>query len=112
MTYLPPAARQLISEVESLRSKVSYKDEYEPDGIGVVRSIDFDVNTSKWLGPILETIADERIDDVDASDKRLVVTFKANHLADFAHPFGLGSVDAVLNDQADAPGPDGGGAGE
>lgn len=99
MTRLTPAARQLIAQVAEDGKKFSAKAVGDADGLGVHRSVEFDATTSKWLAPVLDVIADRRIETVDYNGKgRLIVTFVPDSRADFVEPFPLSEVRSVLNE--------------
>lgn len=91
---IPPAAQQLIDQVEEIRSNVKVGTTGEADGIGVHRTITFDDKTGAWLAPILEAIDDERIAAVDGGE----VTFVADTRSDHRQDYPIAEVDAVLNE--------------
>lgn len=96
MTDYPPAARRLIIQVTEHKPEAEVKPVGDPDGFGITRSISFDAKTSKWLAPILEACADERIAEVDSQGRKTVVTFVPDIRADFARPFAIDEADGVL----------------
>lgn len=98
MSQLVPAARQLITQVQHFKPNAKAKSVGDPDGIGVLRSISFDKATSKWLTPILEVIADERIASIDTTNTGTVVTFVADTRSDHRTEFPLGAVFDVLSE--------------
>jgi hypothetical protein len=98
MPHLVPAAKTLIRQVDERRPDASHAISSEVDGIGRIRSVEFDAKTSKWLAPILEACADPRIAFVKKNRKnRMTVTFVSTVKADHADPFALDEADAVLN---------------
>lgn len=97
MGHLVLAAQTLIHQVDDRRSRMSWTGG-ERDGINRIRSVEFDVRTSKWLAPILEACADPRISDLTVNGKnRLTVTFVSTTKADDRTPFQLDEADSVLN---------------
>jgi hypothetical protein len=97
-TRLPRAASTLMSQVSARKPRTTVEPHGDPDGLGVVRSIIFNKATGTWLTPILEAIADPRIQSVETQDGgRVVVTFVHTIYADRTAEFPLDSVDAILN---------------
>jgi len=96
-TRLVPAAKQLISEISDMGKpyKVTQGD---PDGYGFIRDLTLDARSSKWLVPILDAIADERIRSIHHPENkgRAQIKFVGDTRADFAQPFGIAAVDKVF----------------
>ena len=97
MSRLVRAGQTLGSEVAALRPKAKMKIVGEPDGLDRFRAITYDAATMKWLVPILEALEDPRVASVDEVGKSTRVTFVPDSRADRGHPFGLATVDEVLN---------------
>ncbi len=99
MSRTPLAMRTLIRQVQSLRNSVE-TEASDLDGLGVLRKVAFDKDTSEWLAPLAEVFGtDERIADHYIRDDRLFVVFVPDIRADRAQPdFVLAGIDAVLND--------------
>lgn len=101
MPELPPAARQLITQVTNHDPDAEATANGEVDGFGVTRSVTFDAKTSKWLSPILEVLADERIREISHKGRKLTVTFVGSALADHADPFEVEAAEQALHDHED-----------
>lgn len=97
MSRITHAAKQLLNEVGAQRKTAKHTREGDADGLGVVRTIKFDKATSKWLYPILEASADDRIESLDLSKDQLSVTFVSGPKADKRDPFRLVEVESVLD---------------
>jgi hypothetical protein len=98
MSRLCNAAQQLIEQVNAEGHKMAVKATDPPDGFGRHRSIRFDAATSKWLVPVLEVVADERIAYIDYAGKgRATVTFVGDARADSRDEYPLHEVRAVLD---------------
>jgi len=97
MTAYPPAARRLIAQVVEHKPEAEVSPVGDADGFGVTRSISFDAKTSKWLTPILEACADERIAEVSQHGRKTVVTFVPDIRADFGREFAIDEADGVLD---------------
>lgn len=97
MSELVRAATALDSEVSALQPKAKMKVAGEPDGFDINRSVSYDAATTKWLLPILESLDDNRIESIDDNGKQTVITFVSDSRADHTDPFGLASVNEVLN---------------
>jgi len=93
---LPYAAKQLMREVAHIDEGALSTPVVRPDGLGVWRSIAFDVETSAWLEPALRACADERIVSLVLDEDRLIVTFRPDISADETYPFGVRAADDVL----------------
>jgi hypothetical protein len=97
-----PALRTLISQVTDHRPDAEYEFG-EPDGLGRVREVTFDKDTSKWLQPILQAANDPRIGSLDTNGakgkQKLTVTLVADVRADRAHPFPVDEADEVLSEE-------------
>lgn len=90
MARLVKAAALLAAQVQAQRKRAKWSEAGEPDGLGVVRMIRFDKATSKWLEPLLEEIADERIEWFAPTEAGyLYVKFVATPVADRHDPFPL-----------------------
>ena len=106
MTRIPPAARQLITEVLAYEPHASAEPTGDPDGYGVHRTIEFDPTTSEWLRPVMDVIldADERIESVHGR-KHLKVTFVGDVRADHTdEPFEVADVAAIFAEEQDIEG--------
>jgi hypothetical protein len=96
MTYLPPAARQFVTEVKAVRENAQIEPCGPPDGFGVVRSLSVDAETAEWLLDVLIAVNDSRIAEWTSEDDGGKVTFVSSHHADDASPFSLAEAEAIL----------------
>lgn len=96
---IPPAARQLINEVEAHDPEVEWAPAGKPDGLGVYRTIAFDPKAAKWLEDVLEAVRDPRITSTLIKSRKLHVTFVSTTKADFVQGFGVAGAVAVLKDE-------------
>jgi hypothetical protein len=96
---LPSAGSQLIRQVRAHSEDATYQPVGDPDGFGRHRSVEFDKDTSKWLKPIMEVIAegDDRVAEVGTKSGKLRVTFVGDIRADSRRPYEIQAVEEVLN---------------
>jgi len=97
MPHLVLGAQTLIRQVQQHKPSATVNGG-APDGIGKIRSVEFDARTSKWLTPILEACADPRIQSLDTDKKKLTVTFVPDIRADSPLLFPLDEADKILFD--------------
>lgn len=105
MARITWGAETLIEQARALRDEVEV-DYGEPDGLDVIRTVRFDKDTSRWLGPVLAVQLDPRIKLLDMAAGYLSVTFQEGVIADERDPFPLAAVDRVLNEVTGPPAPD------
>lgn len=92
----PPALKQLVSQIKA-HGNAEPEVVGKPDGIGVYRSIKVNAATAKWLLPVLEVIADKRIQSIESNSKgQAVITFVPDTRADHRTEFPLEDVDSIL----------------
>lgn len=98
MPRLVPAARQLMAQVHDLHPKATIEILDEVDGLGFQRNIRIAGEPGKRVAAALEAMDDSRIADIVRSNKGVRIRFVDSTRADFAHPFPLAEVLAVLED--------------
>lgn len=95
MNRIPPAARQLIAEIAEIHPDAEPHIVGDPDGFGVYRQVQF--TKAEWLADALEAIGDDRIASVVRENQAsTLVTFTDTTRADYAYPYDIADVHAVL----------------
>lgn len=96
MPRITPAAKQFISEVQSVDEDVTARASGEPDGLGVHRSVSFH-GASDWLGDVLRSMWNEpRLQKWDMDGDDIVLTFVSTARADFRHEFGVKAAAEII----------------
>lgn len=102
MPRIAPALAQLADQVTRINHNAKISPIGPQDGFGVIRTIEFDARTSKWLAPALNAMQDTRIAYVDYEGKgRAQVTCVDNTIADRRTEYPLETVLRVLMGQDD-----------
>jgi hypothetical protein len=107
MSRIPHAAKVLASQVRdkygrSVDSKAGQETITpvgDPDGFGVVRSVEFDKTSSKWLSKVLAATGDPRIVGIEEKAGKVKVTFASGTNADTKDPFNLTDAETVAEDE-------------
>jgi hypothetical protein len=102
MAKLAPAAQQLVIEVQSISPAAKAYPIGPRDQHARLLAVQFDPTTSRWLAPILDIVIanDQRIDYVDCSHPKLIVTFVRDHTANLNNPFSIATVGRLLQPHA------------
>lgn len=103
MTIPAVALKRLTDQVSAIRGgrvKTLYSD---IDGLDRYRSVTFDEETSNWLEPLLEAMADARIAGWTEDDGRIKVTVVGDSRADFKDDFALSVAAGIIHDQPVSP---------
>lgn len=98
---VPPAASQLLYEVQTCEKDASFEPVGEADGLGVHRVVQFDEESSKWLPKVMDVVLESnenRVQAVGQIDGHTHVTFVGDTRADFIQPFRIAEVKVILED--------------
>ena len=94
---VPYAAQQLIEQVQERHKRATAERVGEPDGLGVIRTVEFDKTSSKFLAKVLPHLDDPRIVGFDEKGGKVQVMFASNTSADQRDPFPLDDAETVAD---------------